>query len=158
MSVLVSAGTYPFNPLFLPSRDEGVSSEAAGLRRDIGASYLGENAYGTRRMEEAEALLLRALDAVEGATVSSGTLRSGLAFLWSLPTEYQLPEVVVETDGQLGFDWDFGSDRVLSVNVGDSGVLGYAALIGAESTYGRAPFAGTIPEAVTRLFIQIFND
>jgi hypothetical protein len=158
MSVLVSASPYPFNPLFLPSRDEGVSVEAAGLRREIGESYLGENTCATGGVAAAEGLLLRALEGAEASAVSSGTLQSALAFLWSLPSEYPHPDVVVEDDGQLGFDWDFGPDRVLSVNVGDSGVMGYAALIGAESMHGRAPFAGTIPEAVARLLFRLFNE
>jgi hypothetical protein len=72
-----------------------------------------------------------------------------------LPTGMQAPEIVVERDGQIGFDWHLARDRSLSLNVGRGGMLGYAAVIGLESSYGRVPFGGTIPPAVSRLFAAL---
>lgn len=153
MSVFCVDQVLSFRPLCLPSHVGGISKEATSLACDIGDAYREETALAIDRMERADERLLRAL--VNGeAHVSAGTLRSALAFLWALPSEYPLPDVVVEDDGQLGFDWDLGPRRVLSVNVGDGGMLGYSALLGAESTYGRAPFPGAIPETLVRLSAQ----
>jgi hypothetical protein len=157
MSVFCVDEVLSFRPLVLPSRFEGISEEATSLACDIGDAYHEETALAIDRMERADERLLRALTKGE-ARVSAGTLRSALTFLWALPSEYSLPDVVVEDDGQLGFDWDLGPTRVLSVNVGDGGMLGYSALLGAESTYGKAPFPGTIPETLVRLLVQILGD
>jgi len=81
----------------------------------------------------------------------AGTISQALALLDALPSWTPPPELAIESDGQIGFDWQCSSDRVLSLNVGPGGMLGYAALIGLESCYGRVPFAGVLPERISTL-------
>ncbi|MPZ19384.1 MAG: hypothetical protein GEV06_15930 [Luteitalea sp.] len=73
-----------------------------------------------------------------------------------LPPEIPLPEIVVESENQIGLDWDEGSRRVLTLTVDDTQYVGFAALIGHEPLYGRVPLAGQIPETVAYLFRRLY--
>lgn len=89
---------------------------------------------------------LGAANAIDAQTISQA-----FALLEALPSWVPAPELAIESDGQIGFDWHCSSDRVLSLNVGRTGMIGYAALNGLESTYGRLPFGGVLPERIRTL-------
>jgi hypothetical protein len=76
----------------------------------------------------------------------------------SLPGDVRLPDVVVESDGEIGLDWDIGQRSVLSVIVGEGSMLRYAALIGPEPLHGRVPFAGVLPATLSFILRRIHPD
>ena len=88
------------------------------------------------------------LGALEGSSATAAALRHAAILLDLLPLSVPDPDLIVEDDGQIGFDWRVG-DLSLSLNVGVGGMVGYAALSSAESAYGRALFSSTeIPERI----------
>lgn len=95
------------------------------------------------------AALLSAL--AQSAPALPAAVKEAASFLDLLPVDVPNPDIVVEDDGQIGLDWRVG-DKSLSLNVGKGGMIGYSALFGPESAYGRAPFSNTeLPPRIASL-------
>lgn len=88
--------------------------------------------------------LIRALAAAE-TPVEEATFCNALRFAYSLPEHWPTPEIVVEDNGHIAFDWVLAPRRVLTLAVGPDGTAGYSALIGFEPSYGRVLIGGRIP-------------
>ncbi len=70
-------------------------------------------------------------------------------FVRSIPTEFALPEVGLDPEGEIAFDWVFGKFRRLSLAVGNSDRISYAWLNGKEKGHGVAVFTrDRIPDAL----------
>lgn len=59
---------------------------------------------------------------------SDGSREHAEVFLASLPSFFQDPEVCVDADGDVCFDWGESVKGVISVSVGSDGVLSVAVL------------------------------
>lgn len=66
-----------------------------------------------------------------------------------------VPEVGAEPDGALTFEWHRSARLTLSVSVPGSGVLHYAALLGAAKAYGTEPFVGEVPKIISDLIHRV---
>jgi hypothetical protein len=75
------------------------------------------------------------------------TYECAILFLESLPAEFTPPELSVDPDGEIAFDWISGDD-VLSVSLNATGHVSYAAEIGGKLSSGPAFFGGTLPEEI----------
>jgi hypothetical protein len=76
--------------------------------------------------------------------ISKGVLANALDFACLLPTDLKAPEVSVDPDGEVSFDW--GSERgIVSVSVGPTGRIVYAAELDEEPTSGTAQLDGELP-------------
>ena len=64
----------------------------------------------------------------------------------SLPAIANMPEVSVDPEGAVQFDWQASSDRMLSVNVDGGGMLAYAGVIGRNKFHGVVEFKDKIPK------------
>jgi len=102
--------------------------------------------------------------ALHRSRAESGTLLHPDAFsrtlelLMALPREVPLPDVVVESETEIGLDWDLGRRQVLSLTVRDTPMVGFSALFGQEPLHGRFVFAGDdIPETLQYLFSRLFR-
>jgi hypothetical protein len=104
-------------------------------------------------LEQQQALLAVITDAP--STIRTEAFSQAISLLASLPTDIPSPEISVEDDGRISFDWHLARDRALSLNVGRGGMLGYAALIGPKSTYGRLPFVGTLDQTILALLAAL---
>lgn len=82
-----------------------------------------------------------------------GAVQAGLRFLALLPPTYLTTlEISPENDGAIGFDWYVDAQRQLSIVLGASGELHYAAIVGPiERASGRLLFDDSIPEDIVRL-------
>jgi hypothetical protein len=138
--------------------DDAVSSVAVSLRRTIDAALARQTSMAEGRADQiAESLLTALRDAGhERLYATTDAYTRALALMRSLPSDLPLPEIVVEDDGEIGLDWEEGPRRVLSVSVGDSPMLRYAAFVGVEPLHGRVPFAGLLPETLSFLLGRIY--
>jgi hypothetical protein len=104
----------------------------------------------------------RVADALRKAEQAEGMLTSPKAFgrtlelLTALPAEIPLPDVVIESETEIGLDWDEGSQRVLSLTVRDTPMVGFAALYEGEPLHGRVRFVEEIPETLRFLLARLF--
>lgn len=100
--------------------------------------------------------------ALHKASVQDATFTSpeavgrALDLLNLLSPTVPLPEVVVESDTEIGLDWDEGNRRVVSLTVRDNPMIGFSAFFGAEPLYGRTPFAGEVPQIIRFLLDRLY--
>ncbi|MGH8647228.1 MAG: hypothetical protein ACREX4_23325 [Gammaproteobacteria bacterium] len=71
-----------------------------------------------------------------GQSIETSTYRHASQFLALLPATTPAPEIVVEEDGEIAFDWDLSPRQVFSVSVGRDGTLSYAGLFGIQKAHG----------------------
>jgi hypothetical protein len=113
-------------------------------------------------IDRGDEIYSRVSAALRNAQQSDGTLTSPEGFgrtlelLNRLPREIPLPQVVVESENEIGLDWDEGRGRVLSLTVRDTSMLGFAALFGEEPLHGRMRFTDEIPETLRFLFCRLY--
>ena len=99
-------------------------------------------------------------DGYSGAAVPWETYLRAKEFLHRFPTSLRTPEVSVDPDGEISFEWYVAPNRVLLVSVGSDGDLTYAGVFGASGKkHGTEAFYDEIPkeilESVKRIGEQI---
>jgi hypothetical protein len=140
--------------------DYALSGAAASLRDSLTETWESRQSLVSRRADEIVARLLSALQSASDdhdLLAMSEAIARAASVLRSIPDEYPLPEVVVEDDHEISLDWGDDVRRVLSVSVGGSPMLRYAALIGAEPTHGRVAFSGALPATLSFLLRRIYG-
>ncbi len=71
-------------------------------------------------------------------------------FASAIPDEWPLPDVGMDQDGEVCFEWLMDNKRRMSVTIGGDGRLPYAWLAGDQRAHGVAIFNGTeIPKVIT---------
>lgn len=83
--------------------------------------------------------------AADNALVSSVTLKYAVDFAVALPLDLAQPEVSVDPDGEIAFDWIDENNNMLSVSIGPAGGITYAGKVQAQSASGTEQFGGSIP-------------
>jgi hypothetical protein len=63
----------------------------------------------------------------------------------SFPSNLPMPEVSVEPDGEISFDWFAAPRKQFSISIGSNNVLSYAGLFGSGKVSGSERFEGGIP-------------
>lgn len=143
--------------VYCPLQDRAVSPAGTELRQsmeqaiqappDRVTSFLTAVGNALRKGQESEGVLL-----------SVDTYTRMAEFVSMLPSDIPLPEIVVESGDQIGLDWHRGARRVLALTINETSFIGYSALLGHEPIYGRAPFAGTVPETVAHLLRRVLEN
>lgn len=157
MSVI--ARTYRPLPSYVPPLDQAMSGAAKTLRAVLtGKVYTPSNSWTEGRTERGKSTVLEAVREARsrGISVSSLAINVASALIWAFPEHVPPAEVKVEEDGEIVFDWNESSERGLTVTVTANGYLGYSALVGLKPDYGRAPFAGSIPDTVLFNLLRVY--
>ena len=87
------------------------------------------------------------LSLAEEGEASTRALAKALLFSLLLPADVKPPEVSIDPDGEIAFDWD-GDDGMVSVSVGPQGRIVYAAEIGFKPTSGTVQLGAELPEGI----------
>ena len=139
------------NPALSPDAVQWHDARSAkGMSASISGECILRQSNGLFDLVQANAAIAPKTDAQ--------TISQALALIDALPPWVPTPELAIESDGQIGFDWQCSRDRILSLNVGPAGMIGYSALFGLESTYGRLPFAGVLPERIRTLLRLVLQE
>ncbi|HWH82282.1 MAG TPA: hypothetical protein VNU71_08600 [Burkholderiaceae bacterium] len=76
--------------------------------------------------------------------IDPGALAMAMEFAVTLPPDVRLPEMSIDPDGEVAFDW--GSEHgIVSVSVGATGRIVYAAELGGQPTSGTTQLSGEVP-------------
>jgi len=144
-------------PSYLPILDRAVSDAANSLKTILRRAPVTRS-LTDRRIESGENIVRDAVSNARdhGISISEIAVNVASALLGALPQHVPLPAVVVEEDGEIALDWNESSDRSLTVSVKENGYLGYSALVGLRPDYGRAPFAGSIPDTVLFNMLRVY--
>lgn len=137
--------------------DRAQGPEGIALRQSLERAVATQDLEdrGQNILQRVSAALHRASDE-HGVQTSPEAMGRVLDLLAALPLSVPLPDVVVESESELGLDWDEGSRRVISLTVRDNPMVGYSAFIGAEPLYGRVPFFGEVPETIRFLLGRLY--
>jgi hypothetical protein len=87
-------------------------------------------------------------DGYGGRKADASAYNYALDFMVQMPWEIPLPNVYIDSDGDVALEWDDGPRWVVSVRVGKDGTINYAALFGYSSVHGHEVFTGDIPDDV----------
>lgn len=72
-----------------------------------------------------------------------------------LPVTEPAPEVSVDPDGEVSFDWHRNSKRTLSMSIGREGKMRYASIMGESESFGVEPWRDEIPESIRRVLEEV---
>ena len=102
-------------------------------------------------------IVARLLVAAAAERVSFGSFNRTLEFMLALPSELPLPIVVVESEDEIGLDWDEDPQRVVSLTIDDSDRIGFSALFGREPIYGRVECIDDgLPETLREVLARLY--
>lgn len=141
-----------------PWDNEALSDEAELVReliRDI-VKFSGSMAVGEPKRVAQEfldaAYKTACVDNWDGAgslKVDPSTYKYACQFILLLPHNVLLPDITVDTDGEILFEWDQGPRQVFSVSIGRDGTLTYAGLFGYTKDHGTKHFQEALPSVIS---------
>ena len=94
-------------------------------------------------------------DGYGGEKASFESFLRARRFIEALPSDLPVPDVAVEPDGQIAFEWYAGPRRAISISVGENDELVYAGCKGASKFHGTESFNWSIPKMVTDLLRRV---
>lgn len=141
--------------VYSPMADRAVGEAGLALGKSLVQALAGSGSDD--RTADIHQRVSKALQAAqtENAFSSPHAIARTFEILNALPRSMPLPDVVVEAEDAIGLDWDEGRHRVVSLTVGDTPMVGFAALFGTEPMYGKMAFFGEIPTTLRYLFRRL---
>jgi hypothetical protein len=142
-------------PLFTRTVNTGYSQESRDLQNKVASVFHQFRKRADR--EQAFDDLAQTLqqgragnwDHYGAVPATDATAQVAYRFLSALPSTLPSPNIGLDPDGEVSFDWLAGKGRVFSVSIGESGRLSYAGMFGPGKTaHGSEPFDDAIPNAV----------
>lgn len=119
----------------------------ASLRKSVTWDYLGGVLAALK--ETYQECSEEGWDGYGARPVTQETYDEAIRFLSALPSWLPAPEIVPEPDGDIGFEWNFGKNRMLAVSVDGTNRITYAGLLGTgNKSYGTEVFNGSIPQTL----------
>jgi hypothetical protein len=128
----------------------GVSAEADVLEESLRQSV---SHYLEPRLSLLVPELMSLADGSEGESTSadSETIKAAIRFAYCLPRFAPLPEVSVDPDGEISFDWLSPLGEMFSVSVNKQNRLAYAGWFGEKSRiHGIEQLAENCPQEIIR--------
>jgi hypothetical protein len=108
---------------------------------------LKHRAHYLRCLNEIEEI--KSESAAGGIQLNAVSYQLGLAFVYALPSTVKPPEVMVDLDGELIFDWRSRNGRLLSVCAQSNGRLAYAIRYSASrAMHGYCVMDQTVPKEI----------
>jgi len=146
--------------------DRGLSEDARSVRRVQSASTDTSNSLleflKVQLIQQVgNALTLASEDDWDGyqAIAADVSIFSyALSFIDQLPLNYPTPEIAIDNDGEIAFEWDYEPRRIFSVRIGRDGWLNYAGLFGHSSFHGAEIMRDSIPSEIIDGIERVTNN
>jgi hypothetical protein len=91
-------------------------------------------------------------DEYDARPINVETYRIAIRFLSALPTTLPSPDVGLDPDGEINFQWMQERGRVFTISANANGRLSYAGIFGeGQTSHGTEVFDDTIPSAIIQL-------
>ncbi|HLF89550.1 MAG TPA: hypothetical protein VI451_11425 [Anaerolineales bacterium] len=132
----VSREAYQINELFFKVVEHLFKNETFGESRLEGYKSLEEVAQEANEPN---------WDGYNGIAVNALSLYQASEFLNALPASIPTPEIGVDPDGEISFDWYRGKNHLFSVSVGETGKLTFAGIFGLSKIHGVEYMGDVIP-------------
>lgn len=150
------------------NKSVGVSDSASEIWRDtehIRYYLVGSITFGEHIAKAVEGLIIakeeHSIDNWDGygaKAINIDSYEYALNFALSLPSSIPVPEVYVNPDGYVTFEWYEAKRKVFTVSVGNRNELAYAGLYGASKTYGVEYMYEEIPENIIRNINRVYSE
>ncbi len=147
--------------------DRGVSVEANEIRRQIADVYenllksfsLGQIYKGA--ISELDKIANQSAipnwDGYEASQVNWMAVLQAYQLLKILPSAPIAPELSVDPDGEISFEWYLAPRRVFSISIGPHGEVSYAGLFGRSDTHGTEYFGDELPRPIVDNLNRLFS-
>lgn len=96
-------------------------------------------------------------DGMGSARVEPSTYAYASQFLQILPASLPIPDISVDTDGEILFEWDRGQRHIFSISVGRDGTLTFAGLYGHTKIHGTEHLREALPLVIAHSLQRIAN-
>jgi len=156
---MIVAATIPITAFAVtPWGDPALSDEGQVLRRLIidASEFSGSVAVGEPKRLAQEALTAAYIaaqvdgwDGPDSKRVEPSTYVYADQFLRLLPSSASLPDITVDRDGEILFEWDQGRRQVFSISVGRDGTLTFAGLFGHTKIHGTEHLREALPSVIS---------
>lgn len=97
-------------------------------------------------------------DGYQGKAINKESFKHALTLALSLPFNMPTPDIYVDPEGDVTFEWYEDKRKVFSVSVGSKNELSYAGLYGANKTYGVEYMFDEIPENVLGNINRVYSE
>ena len=144
----------------------GVSESANEIQREteeLQRNFSRSVTFGEHLSEMVERLFEarqeHAVDNWDGygaKAIDEQSYQNAIRFILSLSPDIPAPEIGVEPDGEVVFEWYGGKRKVFSISMGSRNELTYAGLYGISKTYGVEHFYGSIPNTFLDNISRVF--
>jgi hypothetical protein len=129
----------------------------ANLRKSVTWGYLGD------ALEELRATYRECSeqnwDGYDALPISQATYDEAERFLNALPSWVPIPQIVPEPSGDIGFEWNFGKNRIFAASVNGTNHITYAGILGiGNKTHGTEVFDGSFPQAFVNHIRRIYPE
>ncbi len=96
-------------------------------------------------------------DGYDASPLNKSAVREAERFIRIMPMSMPDPEIVPEPLGDIGFQWSFGDNRILTVSFNGSNTITYASILGSpeRTRFGSEYFTDSIPEEVVEAIGKI---
>jgi len=151
--------------VYAPLSQAGVSQAAVCLQKDWEAVFktvISSVSMGTQYQQIQLALSDIAGEAANnnwdgyGArAVDRGALAFAKRIAQFLPIAVSPPEISVDPDGEVAFDWRADPRSSISISIGPLGTLRYASVNRGSESYGLEPWRDGLPESVARIIQDV---
>lgn len=151
----LSAIRYPLTERLFSS---GVGADAGRVLKLAydAISGLGSSDSFSPAKHELYALHLDAVNGSVSAPFDEGTLAAATAFLAVFPKHLTVPEVSLDEDGEVMFDWSPTKGRMVTVSLRNDGRMSYAARLGGGRTrHGTEYFNDAFPAWLGELLAEL---
>ena len=145
----------------------GVSESAVELRKEteeLKEHFAESITFGEQLSKMLEGLLkakeMHSMDNWDGygaRAVDGQAYGNAVRFALSLPSDVPNPEIGVDPDGEVVFEWYEGRRQVFSVSVGSRSELTYAGLYGINKSWGVEYFQEDIPNIVIENVYRLYS-
>lgn len=152
--------------LFASPRNLGVSKDAGALEKevaDLEEKFVQSIALGSHYSETVRSLIEAAAESAAGnwdgydaRPIDRVSCLRAIHFSKLLPMSVPTPEIHIDTDGEVRFEWYRGPRQVFSVAVGGDGELAYAGLFGANKAYGVEYLGDELPNVLLDNIYRVY--
>lgn len=153
------------NPLVFP-QNRGVSESANEIRREteeLQKDFSRSITFGEHLSKMLENLFQakqeHSIDNWDGygaKAIDEQSYENAIRFVLSLAPDIPTPEIGVEPDGEVVFEWYGGKRKVFSISMGSRNELTYAGLYGIITAYGVEQFYENIPDTLLDNISRVF--
>jgi len=153
------------NPLVFP-QNWGVSESANEIQREteeLQKNFCRSVTFGEHLSEMIERLFearqehaINNWDGYGAKAIDEQSYQNAVRFILSLTPDIPAPEIGVEPDGEVVFEWYGGKREVFSISMGSRNELTYAGLYGISKTYGVEHFYENIPDTLLNNIYRVF--